>query len=288
MNPSASPVFRPERIFEGYVFDLDGTVYLGDRLLPGSARLLEALRELGRRVTFVSNNPTRTPAEYVDKLTALGVHAQVEEVINTVVTTVEWITSQCPDARVFAIAEEPLRHALREAGVTLSEDPAEIDVVIASYDRSLDYRKLQTAFDALWRNERTRLLATNPDPYCPTPKGGEPDAGAVIAALEACTGRRCELHFGKPGPVMMEAVVARLAASPEDCVVVGDRLYTDLAAARNAGAEGALVLTGETDAADLEGLHGEKRPDYVLERLDQLLPNDEWERRGWDESDTAK
>ncbi|HEY2438445.1 MAG TPA: HAD-IIA family hydrolase [Solirubrobacteraceae bacterium] len=279
-----APVSRPERIFEGYVFDLDGTVYLGDRLLPGSARLLGALRELGQRVTFVSNNPTRTPAEYVEKLNGLGIEVGVDEVINTVVTTVDWVTSECPDARVFAIAEEPLRDALREAGVRLSEDPAEIDLVIASYDRSLDYGKLQVAFDALWRNERTRLVATNPDPYCPTPNGGEPDAGAVIAALEACTGRRCELHFGKPGAVMMKAVVARLQSAPEDCVVVGDRLSTDLAAARSAGAHGALVLTGETDAADLEGLSGDERPDYVLERLDQLLPSAEWERRGWDEA----
>lgn len=284
MSSPAASVTRPDRIFDGYVFDLDGTVYLGDRLLPGSARVLEAVRELGQRVTFVSNNPTRTPAEYVDKLSALGIQVQVEEVINTVVTTVDWVTSECPEARVFAIAEEPLRNALREAGVTLSEDPAEIDVVIASFDRSLDYRKLQIAFDALWRRERTRLVATNPDPYCPTPDGGEPDAGSVIAALEACTGRRCELHFGKPGGVMMEAVVRRLHASPEDCVVVGDRLSTDLAAARRAGAHGALVLTGETGVDDLEGLSGDERPDYVLERLDQLLPAGEWERRGWRET----
>lgn len=284
MSTPSVPVFRPERIFEGYVFDLDGTVYLGDRLLPGSARLLEALRELGPRVTFVSNNPTRTPAEYVDKLNAFGIQVGVEEVINTVVTTVDWVRSEWPEARVFAIAEEPLRNALREAGVRLSEDPAEIDLVIASYDRSLDYGKLQVAFDALWRRERTRLVATNPDPYCPTPNGGEPDAGAVIAALEACTGRRCELHFGKPGRVMMEAVAARLQAAPEDCVVVGDRLSTDLAAARSAGAHGALVLTGETGVDDLEGLTGDERPDYVLERLDQLLPAGEWERRGWRET----
>jgi ribonucleotide monophosphatase NagD (HAD superfamily) len=106
----------------------------------------------------------------------------------------------------------------------------------------------------------------------------------VIAALEACTGRHCELHFGKPGRVMMEAVAARLQAAPEDCVVVGDRLSTDLAAARSAGAHGALVLTGETGVDDLGGLAGDERPDYVLERLDQLLPAGEWERRGWRET----
>jgi HAD superfamily hydrolase (TIGR01450 family) len=279
---SPSPLLsRPDRIFDGYAFDLDGTVYLGDELLPGSARLLATLRELDRRIAFVSNNPTRTPGQYVDKLGKLGVQAGEDEVISTVVTTVDWVMAEWPDARVFAIAEAPLLQALQEAGVRLSEDPAEIDLVIASFDRSLDYRKLQIAFDALWRRDRARLVATNPDPYCPTPEGGEPDAAAVVAALEACTGRTCERHFGKPGQPMMGTVTRRLGVPPERCVMVGDRLYTDLAAADTAGMSGALVLSGETEASVVEQLPADERPDYVLTRIDHLLPPPEWERRGW-------
>lgn len=272
---------RPDRTFEGYVFDLDGTLYVGDELLPGAARLLAALRELDRRVAFVSNNPTRTPAQYVDKLAGLGVQASASEVINPVVTTVEWIGENCPDARVFAIAEAPLLDALAQAGVNLCDDPDRIDVVIASFDRALKYSKLQIAFDALWRREQTRFVATNPDPYCPTPRGGEPDAGSVIAALEASTGRRCEVHFGKPGAVMMDAVAVRLELSPQDCVMAGDRMYTDIEAAQRAGMASALVLTGETQPAQLESLARERRPDYVLSRIDDLLPAAEWERCGW-------
>lgn len=108
VSASSSLVSRPEEIFDGYVFDLDGTVYLGDDLLPGSARLLTALRELGRRVAFASNNPTRTPAQYADKLRELGVQASESEVINSLVITVDWVRAECPEARVFAIAEEPL------------------------------------------------------------------------------------------------------------------------------------------------------------------------------------
>jgi HAD superfamily hydrolase (TIGR01450 family) len=283
VTPPDSLISRPGRVFAGYAFDLDGTVYLGDALLAGSARLFAALRELECAIVFVSNNPTRTPEQYVDKLRRLGIEAGLHEVINTVVTTVDWIVSECPGARVFAIAEEPLRRALHEAGVQLSEHPDQIDVVIASYDRTLDYRKLQIAFDALWRRADTRLLATNPDPYCPTPAGGEPDAAAVIAALEACTGRRCERHFGKPGEVMMDAVRARLDRPAGDCVIVGDRVSTDIAAARTAGMDAALVLTGETSAAEAERLAAPQRPRYVLARLDQLLPAREWERRGWAE-----
>ncbi len=281
MSAAGRLLVRPDGVFEGYIFDLDGTVYLGDELLSGSERLFRALRELQCRIVFVSNNPTRTPDQYVEKLAGFGVETGEHEVVNTVLTTLDWVTAECPDARVFAIAEEPLVRALADAGVDLSEDPAVIDLVIASFDRSLDYAKLQIAFDALWRRGGTRFVATNPDPYCPTVEGGQPDAGAVIAALEACTGRRCERHFGKPGKVMMNTALRRLALPASACVTVGDRISTDLAGARAAGTRGALVLTGETDAATLEALSADERPDYVLERIDQLLPAHEWERRAW-------
>ena len=283
MSAARPPLARPDRVFGGYIFDLDGTVYLGEQLLPGSTRLLAALRELRRRVAFVSNNPTRTLDQYVAKLTAFGIEVDEREVINTVMTTVAWVTSECPHAHVFALAEEPLVRALHDAGVHLSEDPAVIDLVIASFDRTLDYSKLQIAFDALWRRDGTRFVATNPDPYCPTLEGGQPDAGSVIAALEACTGRRCERHFGKPGEVMMNTVMGRLALPAHECVGIGDRISTDLAASRAAGTRSAIVLTGETDPAALAALGGDERPDYVLARVDQLLPASEWDRRGWSE-----
>lgn len=282
MQPAPSLLRRPREIFDGYVFDLDGTLYLGDGLLAGAARLLEAIRELDRPVVFASNNPTRTPAEYVEKLAGLGIRAAEREIVNSLRVTVDWVVSQCPQARVFAIGEQPLVRALREAGVRLSEDPAEIDLVIASYDRTLEYRKLQIAFDALWRRDRVRLVATNPDPYCPMPAGGEPDAGAVIAALETAAGRRCEFHFGKPGRPMMDAVTRRLGLAPERCLMAGDRLYTDVAAARTAGMRAALVLSGETSPVALAAAGAEQSPDYVLERVDQLLPQEEWDRRGWE------
>jgi HAD superfamily hydrolase (TIGR01450 family) len=283
VNWAPSLLRRPEELFDGYVFDLDGTLYLGESLLPGAARLLRALRELDRGIAFASNNPTRTPAQYVEKLAGLGVQAAEHEVVNSLAITVDWVLAQCPDACVFVIGEQPLISALHDAGVRLSEDPHEIDLVIASFDRTLEYRKLQIAFDVLWRREDTRLVATNPDPYCPTPNGGEPDAAAVIAALEASTGHRCELHFGKPGQPMMDAVTGRLGLPAERCLMAGDRLYTDVAAANTAGMRGALVLTGETSAQSLEAVAAAEAPDYILGRIDQLFPESEWERRGWQE-----
>jgi 4-nitrophenyl phosphatase len=267
----------PDALFQGYIFDLDGTIYLGDELLPGAARLLSRLRELDRRVAFVSNNPTRDPEMYVAKLRRLGVQASVPEVLNTVVTMTRWLVRNHPDATVFPIAEEPLRRALAAAGIRTSDDPAEIDIVVASYDRGFDYRKLQIAFDAIWFHRRARLVTTNPDRYCPFPGGrGEPDAGAIVAAIEACTGATCEVNAGKPDPLMLEAATDLLGLEAGDCVLVGDRLYTDIRMARAAGMASALVLTGDTTAEALAAAPPGDRPTWVLERVDRLLPPSAW------------
>ena len=270
----------PERLYAGYVFDLDGTIYLGSELLPGAARVLRALRELRRKVVFVSNNPTRDPEEYAVKLSDLGVPAPPSQVINTVVTTTDWLAVNAPEATVFPVSEEPLKRALRRRDIRISEDPGEIDIVIASYDRHFDYRKLQIAFDAI--RAGARLMATNPDRFCPFPGGrGEPDAAAITAAIEACTGASCELHFGKPGPVMLQAVAAALELAPADCLLTGDRLTTDIQAAHEASMASALVLTGETAPQALAEIAADDRPDYVLDRIDRLVPAEQWEELGW-------
>src|SRR5215217_5249727 len=160
---STSSAGVPKQLYKGYVFDLDGTIYLGDKLLPGARRLVLKLRELGKKVAFLSMT--------------------------------RWLSQNHPDAVIFPIAEEPLKRALRKAGIRMSEKAEEIDLVVASYDRTFDYRKLQIAFDAIWYYKRARLLTTNPDRYCPFPGGrDEPDAAAIVAAIEACTGARCEAN----------------------------------------------------------------------------------------------
>jgi len=270
----------PDRLYAGYVFDLDGTIYLGSELLPGAARLVQALRDMGRKVVFVSNNPTRDPEEYAEKLSDLGVPTPPSEVINTVVTTTDWLAVNAPEATVFPVSEEPLKRALRRRGTRISEDPAEIDIVIASYDRRFEYRKLQIAFDAI--RAGARLVATNPDRFCPFPDGrGEPDAASITAAIEACTGASCELHFGKPGPVMLQAVADALGLAPADCLLTGDRLTTDIRAAHEASMASALVLTGETDRQALADISDDDRPDYVLDRIDRLVPEEHWKELGW-------
>jgi len=268
----AVSVQLPSQFYDAYLFDLDGTIYLGSELLPGAKRMIEALRARGAKTVFLSNNPTRSPEMYIKKLTGLGIEVKREEILNTVITTVLWLKQNHPDAVVFPIAEEPLVSALAEAGIRMSEEPSEIDIVIASYDRGFNYRKLQIAFDAIWQLGRAQLITTNPDRYCPFPGGrGEPDAAAIVAAIEASTGTRCIANMGKPDSTMVQTVLNELGVEVSRTIMVGDRIETDIRMAINAGMASALVLTGDSQLADVEKTLPEFRPTFILSQIDQLL-----------------
>lgn len=276
----------PTKLYDAYIFDQDGTIYLGEELLPGAKRLIEGLRELGRPVRFLSNNPTKDPQEYKEKLDRLGIPTPLDEIANTVVTTTRWLKAHYPDAVVYPIAEEPLKRALREAGIKMSENAEEIDIVIASYDRTFDYSKLQIAFDAIWFHKRAFLITTNPDRYCPFPGGrGEPDAASIVAAIEASTGTKLKANMGKPEPAMLEAALGDLDVDPKNCMMVGDRLGTDIGMAVRTGMASTLVLTGDNTAADAEALPKEEQPTYVLDRIDLLIPAGYREQWGWSDND---
>jgi HAD superfamily hydrolase (TIGR01450 family) len=264
---------RPDRLYEAYIFDLDGTLILGERDLPGARDLIVGLHERGIPVLFATNNPTKRPAEIVARLVRAGIPATAENVLSTLHTTTHWLANHAAGARVFAMGEAPLHEALVAAGIPVSDDPAEIDILLASYDRTFDYRKLQIAFDAVHRHGVSRLMATNPDRYCPFPDGrGEPDAAAIVGAVAGCTGLALERHFGKPDPVMLETALARIGRTAADCLMVGDRLSTDIRMAIDAGMPSALPLTGETTLATLEAIPDDAQPTWIVDRVDHLLP----------------
>ncbi|GEP27428.1 HAD-IIA family hydrolase [Cryobacterium levicorallinum] len=272
----------PLRIYPAYVFDLDGTIYLGDKLLPGARRLIEYLQERGSRTVFLSNNPTLDPGMYVEKFERLGLQINESDVVNSVVSIVAWLQREHPGAVVFPIAEAPLIRALGNAGIRMSEDPQEIDIVIASYDRTFDYRKLQIAFDAIWQFGRAILVTTNPDRFCPFPGGrGQPDAAAIVAAIEACTGVKSQANAGKPDQIMIDTVIEALKMDVRDCIMVGDRLYTDIQMALNAVMDSALVLTGDSSIAMVEERESDQRPSFVLDRVDHLIPTQLRDELGW-------
>lgn len=276
----------PTEFYDAYIFDMDGTIYLGDHLLPGAKRLIEELRRRDIPVRFLSNNPTKDPHLYVDKLERLDIPTPLEDIANTVVTMTRWLKDHHPDKTVFPIAEQPLIDALQDAGIKISDDPEKIDIVIASYDRTFDYHKLQIAFDAIWFHKRAILVATNPDRYCPFPGGrGEPDCAAIIAAIEACTQTKCQVITGKPEPVMLEVAIEGLDVNPRNCMMVGDRLYTDIEMAKKTGMFSAMPLTGDSTMEEALALPKAHQPDFLLDRVDRLIPAAVWEENGWTEND---
>ena len=270
--PADTTVSIPTSMYAGYILDLDGTIYLGEELLPGAREVIDAIRAAGRRLLFLSNNPTHGPEAYVTRLGAMGITIAPHEILTTVTTMTDWLLRFHPHATVFPISEEPLKRSLANAGLQISESPSEIDIVIASYDRGFNYRKLQIAFDAIHVHRRARLVTTNPDRFCPFPGGrGEPDAAAIVGAIEGCTGVRCEQNVGKPDPFMLEAALARLGLTAAECLLVGDRLTTDIRMANAAGMPSALVLTGET-TIEMMAVHPDMdRPDWVLNQIDEIL-----------------
>jgi NagD protein len=258
----------PRELYEGYIFDLDGTIYLGDALLPTVAETITRLRDLGRRTVFLSNNPTQTRHDYAAKLSRLGLPTPAEDIINSSLVMVDFLQRRLPGARLFVLGEEPLRRELRAGGFELTDDARGVDVVIASFDRTFVYRKLQIAFDAIGAG--ARFFATNADRYCPTPDGGQPDAAATIAAIEACTDTQVEDVVGKPSHHMIDAILGLLSLRADRCIMTGDRLETDVRMGLKAGMDTALALTGATDEAALRA--AAIRPTYVLHRLSDLLP----------------
>lgn len=259
---------RPTRLYQAYIFDLDGTIFLGNKLLPTVADTIGALRADGRRTVFLSNNPTRTREEYASKLTRLGLPTPAEDVVNSSLVMVDFLQRRMPGARLFVVGEESLQAELAAAGFELTDDARRVDAVIASFDRTFAYWKLQVAFDAI--RAGARFYATNGDRYCPVPGGGEPDAAAMIAAIEASTNTQVEAIVGKPSAYMAEAILGLVGVPAADCVMTGDRVETDVLLGLNAGMSGALVLTGATDAATAAAAN--TRPTYILEQLGELLP----------------
>lgn len=257
---------RPEPRYSGYILDLDGTIYLSDHLIPGAKATVAWLREHERRVVFLSNKPLEPRSHYAAKLERLGIPAHTEDVINSTESLLHYLQQHHPGETLWVIGEPLLLQEFREAGFGLSDDPTAIDIVVAAFDRTLDYAKLNTAHQALVRG--ARFYATNADRTCPIAGGELPDCAGVIAFLEATTGREVELVAGKPSEHILRAAVDRLGVPRRDCLMVGDRLATDMRMGIENSLDTALVLSGVTsqDTLAQSGL----KPTYVLQSVAEL------------------
>jgi len=246
-----------------FFLDMDGTLYLGDRLLPGATDLIAYLQRSGRRYLFFTNNPTRSPAAYAEKLTRLGIHATAEQVLTSGEVMIRFLKRHTVYTRLYVIGTPSFESELRRAGFTLSrEDP---QAVILAFDTTLTYEKLVGATH--WLRGGLPYYATNPDKVCPTEDGFIPDCGATAALLEAATGRTPK-YVGKPYAEMVEAGLEKLGADPGRTAIVGDRLYTDMAMGFAAGITPILLLSGETRPGDLEG--ADLHPPFVFPSAAEL------------------
>ncbi|MFG2196874.1 HAD-IIA family hydrolase [Streptomyces sp. NPDC048639] len=257
----------PARRYAGYALDLDGTVYLGDALLPGADEAIAQLRGDGARVVFVTNKTLESARDYAEKLTRLGVPATTDDIVTALDALVLFLKEHHPRSRLLTVTEPLIDSVLTDAGFTVVSEPEESDVVVVSFDRTFDYAKLHAAYRAV--RAGAVIVATNADPYCPTADGGLPDCAAMTAAIEACTGVRAEAVVGKPSLHMAKTCLDRLGVPASEAAVVGDRLDTDVAMGRAAGMAGILVLTGATSPADLT--HSDIRPHAVVPSLKELL-----------------
>src|SRR5699024_7362385 len=197
---------------EAFIFDLDGTIYLGDKIIPGAKETLQWLREKELKIRFVTNNPRYSSSFYTNKLNRLGIEAQECEVINSAQLTAQYIKNNPKYGKIFVIGEDPLKKELAAKYIPMVKD-GHPDTVLVSFDTMLTYEKLQFAYQSL--KNGSNFIATNPDAVCPTPGGGLVDAGAIIAALEAATGRKVERVIGKPSELMADLVVKQLNVTPD-------------------------------------------------------------------------
>jgi NagD protein len=250
-------------MFKGFIFDLDGTVYLSDKLIPGAERVIRVLREKGRKIVFLSNKPIQTREDYASKLTRLGIPTQPDEVINSTFVMTHYLKKVAPEAKLFVVGENPFIEELKRAGFTVTDEPKEIEYVVVAFDRTFDYRKLNIAFQAIKLG--AHFVATNPDRTCPVEGGEIPDCAGMIAAIEAVTGKKVEIIVGKPSPIMIQAALEVMGLKPEDCILIGDRLETDIKMGRDSGIATGIVLTGVTDEKTLK--ETSIPPDFVFQSI---------------------
>ena len=258
-----------------FVFDMDGTIYLGGNPFDFAVRYINRLRESGRRVLFFTNNASHDPVFYMEKLTRLGFAPTPEEICTSGNVTAAFLTRKRAGKKVYLLGTPELWRQFREAGVDLVCDEngrlydgvdkrKGADIVVTSFDTTLDYAKLTIACDFI--RYGAEYLCTHPDYNCPTDTGFIPDSGAIAACVTASTGV-LPTYFGKPYPETVEMISEITGEEKADMLIFGDRLYTDIATGKRHGITAALVLTGETKIADAENAEECDKPDLMLESL---------------------
>jgi len=234
-----NPLFKK---YDAFIFDLDGTVYRGSQLIPDADIAINRLKSLGKKMVFISNKTTGSVKDYYEFLSGKGLKISESEIVNATVVIKKYLEKNFPGKTFYAIAEKVFIDEISESGLTFSENPDEIEIVIVTLDRTLNYNKLEIAARALVNV--AKFFAANIDDTCPVDDGEVLDAGSTISALEKRTHRKLELHFGKPSEFMFEEIKCNLKSDLSKTLLLGDRLETDIALGNKFGIDTALVSTG--------------------------------------------
>ncbi|WP_027725173.1 HAD-IIA family hydrolase [Tuberibacillus calidus] len=245
-----------------FIFDLDGTLYIGNQAIEGAADTIKWVRDSGAKIKFVTNNPRHSRKFYSDKLVSMGIQATVEEIVTSAQLTALYLKDHPEYGKLYVIGEEQLFQELWAEGLPITDDD-HADTVIVSFDTTLTYAKLLTGYKALLKG--AHFIATNPDTVCPTPDGGLVDAGAIIAALEVATGRKVETVIGKPSKLLGELLLADFKVPPDQCMIVGDRLNTDIRLGKQAG-----MMTGWINPLKPTDIPDELKPDFIFHSIAEL------------------
>ena len=251
-----------------YLFDMDGTLYLGDMLFPFTSELLAAIRQNGSRYLFMTNNSSKSVEDYVKKLARLGISASREDFITSSQATAYYLHRNNEGQTLYVCGTESLKAELKREGFAVTENAEEAECVVMGYDTELNYKKLTDVSWLLTVRPGIPYIATNPDLVCPTEFGYVPDCGSVCEMIYNAAKRR-PVVIGKPSPLMPELAMERMGVSRGETAVIGDRIYTDVKSGLNAGAVAVLVMSGETTEEILAG-SGDK-PDVVLRNAGEIL-----------------
>lgn len=245
--------------------DMDGTIYLGNTLFPFTKPFLSLLTDKGIGYSFLTNNPSKSVADYLGKLKTLGIEATEDNMYTTSLAAIDYIKTNFPQARrLFLLGTPSMVSQFEKAGFESCEDSSDDkpDVLVVAFDMTLDYSRLCRA--AWWASQGVPYIATNPDRVCPTDqKVVLGDCGSICKCIEHATGRKPDITLGKPDPNMLKGILDRHGLNPDEIAMVGDRIYTDTAMAHNAGAFGVLVLSGETtlETAEKVAMDAANNPD---------------------------
>jgi len=252
--------------YKGFIFDLDGTIYLDDKIIQNADKVINKIKESDKKVVFISNKTTGSVKDYYRFLKSNKINVHQNEIVNSTIITKKYLYSNFAAQNFYAIGEKKFIREIQEAGLQYNQDPNEIDIVLITLDRTLNYSKLEIAAKAL--DNGARFYAANIDNTCPVNGGEILDAGATISALEKRTNRKLEKHFGKPSKYMLDEALRRLDVDSGKCLIIGDRLETDISMGNKFGIDTVLVSTGVFNVNKNQSKY---IPTYKLNSVSDLL-----------------